>query len=63
MRKSLLPNLSPKKSARDVEPNYVGYFYSGDRIRFMEQATFGPTSALDTRIRRNGLRTWLADAV
>jgi uncharacterized protein (DUF1800 family) len=27
----------------------------------MEQATFGPTSELDTRIRRVGLRTWLAE--
>ena len=42
-------------------PNVVGYLYSGDRARFMEQATFGPTTALDTRIRRIGLRTWLAE--
>jgi uncharacterized protein (DUF1800 family) len=40
---------------------YVGYRYSGDRIRFLEQATFGPTVALDQRIRRIGLRTWLAE--
>ncbi len=49
------------------EPNvgstseYVGYRFSGDRIRFLEQATFGPTVALDQRIRRIGLRTWLAE--
>lgn len=42
-------------------PEYVGYRYSGDRIRFLEQATFGPTTALDNRIRRIGLRTWLAE--
>ncbi len=42
-------------------PEYVGYKYSGDRIRFLEQATFGPTAELDQRIRRIGLRTWLAD--
>lgn len=40
---------------------YVGYRYSGDRIRFLEQATFGPTVALDQRLRRIGLRTWLAE--
>jgi uncharacterized protein (DUF1800 family) len=40
---------------------YVGYIQSGDRIRFMEQATFGPTVDLDNRLRRIGLRTWLAE--
>jgi len=39
----------------------VGYKWSGDRMRFLEQATFGPTQALDNRIRRIGLRTWLAE--
>ncbi len=39
----------------------IGYRWSGDRIRFLEQATFGPTQALDDRIRRIGLRTWLAE--
>jgi len=42
-------------------PNYVGYRYSGDRLRFLEQATFGPTPSLDERVRRIGLRTWLAE--
>ncbi len=50
---------SPK--TEPAPENYVGYLYSGDRVRFMEQATFGPTPALDTRIRRIGLRTWLAE--
>ena len=40
---------------------YAGYRWSGDRSRFLEQATFGPTPALDTRVRRIGLRTWLAE--
>jgi uncharacterized protein (DUF1800 family) len=39
----------------------VGYLHSGDRIRFLEQAAFGPSSALDFRLRRIGLRTWLAE--
>jgi uncharacterized protein (DUF1800 family) len=53
--------LSPPKKDTDTSTNLVGYKYSGDRIRFLEQATFGPTVALDNRIRRIGLRTWLAE--
>jgi hypothetical protein len=41
--------------------DYVGYRWSGDRIRFLEQATFGPTEELDQRIRRIGIRSWLAE--
>ena len=41
--------------------DYVGYKYSGDRIRFLEQATFGANYTLDQKIRRNGLYTWLAE--
>ncbi|HEX8638355.1 MAG TPA: DUF1800 family protein, partial [Pyrinomonadaceae bacterium] len=41
--------------------NFVGDRWSGDRRRFLEQATFGPTPALDARVRRIGLRTWLAE--
>ncbi|MBE7516153.1 MAG: DUF1800 family protein [Chloracidobacterium sp.] len=41
--------------------NYVGYRWSSDRRRFLEQATFGPTEALDSRVRRIGLRIWLAE--
>lgn len=46
-------------TAKPSSPNRVGYFWSGDRIRFLEQTTFGPTAALDSRVRRIGLRTWL----
>lgn len=42
-------------------PEYVGYRWSGDRMRFMKQATFGPTVELDSRLRRIGLRAWLAE--
>ena len=50
------------KSKEEIEvQNYVGYRWSGDRIRFLEQATFGPTDALDRRVQRIGLRTWLAE--
>jgi uncharacterized protein (DUF1800 family) len=41
--------------------DYVGYLYAGDRIRFLEQAGFGPSTIADQRLRRIGLRTWLAE--
>ncbi|MEQ1645475.1 MAG: DUF1800 family protein, partial [Pyrinomonadaceae bacterium] len=47
--------------ARILAPEYVGYRWSGDRMRFQEQATFGPSPAQDNRIRRIGPRTWLAE--
>ena len=53
-------NQSNFNKGGDPAPDYVGYKWSGDRMRFMEQATFGPTDALDSQIRRIGLRTWLA---
>jgi len=55
-----IKKVSPSKTETESE-NFVGYRWSGDRIRFLEQATFGPTTALDNRIRRIGLRTWLAE--
>jgi uncharacterized protein (DUF1800 family) len=51
----------PFKKTEPPTTEYVGYRHSGDRIRFMEQATFGPTVSLDNRLRRVGLRTWLAE--
>jgi uncharacterized protein (DUF1800 family) len=39
----------------------TGYRWSGDRMRFLEQATFGPTAMEDSRLRRIGPRAWLAD--
>lgn len=49
------------KRIDSTSPDIIGYRFSGDRRRFLEQATFGPTQALDERIRRIGLRTWLAE--
>ncbi len=51
---------NPSKST-DPTSELVGYRWSGDRARFLEQATFGATTELDNRIRRIGLRTWLAE--
>jgi len=50
---------SPAVSAASNE--LVGYRWSGDRMRFQEQAAFGPSTILDSRIRRIGVRAWLAD--
>lgn len=47
--------------AKIDSPNAIGYKWSGDRMRFLEQATFGPTVMLDNRVRRIGLRTWLGE--
>lgn len=41
-------------------PEYVGYKWSSDRMRFLEQAAFGPTPSLDEQIRRIGIRRWIA---
>ena len=34
---------------------------SGDRFRLLEQATFGPTGLTENRVRRIGVRAWIAD--
>ncbi|HEX3100646.1 MAG TPA: DUF1800 family protein [Pyrinomonadaceae bacterium] len=47
------------RNGKSISPDFVGYRFAGDRRRFLEQATFGPTQAMDDRIRRIGLRTWL----
>ncbi len=46
---------------RQNDASLVGYRWSSDRRRLLEQATFGPTVTLDDRVRRIGLRTWLAE--
>ncbi len=58
---SPFPNEPVKNSQNTDATERIGYIHSGDRKRFMEQATFGPTAELDKRIRRIGLRTWLAE--
>ncbi len=55
------PQARSKETDKVQEVKYVGSLHSGDRKRFMEQATFGPTPALDARLRRIPLTTWLAE--
>jgi uncharacterized protein (DUF1800 family) len=44
-----------------MSESLVGLPWSGDRVRFMQQATFGPKSALESRVRRIGYSTWIAE--
>lgn len=57
------PEMKPVFTGRDEGPTseYVSYRWSGDRMRFLEQAGFGGTQALDQRIRRIGVRSYLAE--
>lgn len=52
---------SLSSAQKPEETNIIGYRWTGDRTRFLEQATFGPNVALDDRVRRIGLRTWLTE--
>jgi uncharacterized protein (DUF1800 family) len=52
-------NLSPQVKQTANVDDLNGLRFSGDRTRFLEQATFGPTTALESRIHRLGVRVWL----
>lgn len=56
-----IPKTAETLGIRSSDPEYVGYHFAGDRVRFAEQAAFGPSPMLDMRLRRTGLRTWLAE--
>jgi uncharacterized protein (DUF1800 family) len=48
------------QAAPPQSPDFIGYYYAGDRARVQEQGAFGWSPMLDERIRRIGLRAWLA---
>ena len=52
---------SKAESGNNLTSNYIGYRWSGDRKRLLEQATFGTNPALDQRVRRIGPRVWLEE--
>ena len=55
-----VPTPMPEKPIiRTTTENFGGLAWSGDRVRFMEQATFGPNQVLETRLRRVNFSTWL----
>jgi hypothetical protein len=56
------PLSRPKpREIEDYEQQRLGPIFSGDRIRFMEQATFGPTPDLDIRLRRIGILPYVSE--
>lgn len=59
------PTPLPEKSIGKNPPteNIVGLPWTGDRVRFMEQATFAPRTETESRIRRIGLSAWLAEQI
>ena len=56
-----VPTPMPEKpiSENSQTENVVGLPWTGDRVRFMEQATFAPRAETEFRIRRLGLSVWL----
>jgi hypothetical protein len=50
-----------QQAIESVAPEYVAKKFAGDRTRFMEQAAFGPSPALNERLRRVGIKTWIAE--
>jgi uncharacterized protein (DUF1800 family) len=48
-----------KPPVRNAAENVGSLPWSGDRVRFMEQATFGANAELEMRLRRIGISTWL----
>ncbi len=57
-----VPTPMPDKPiARNQQSEATGLPYTGDRVRFMEQTTFGPTAELEMRLRRIPYSTWLTE--
>ena len=54
-----MPEKPPTKN--QASEQFVGVAWTGDRVRFMEQATFGVTANVESRLRRIGYSTWLEE--
>lgn len=52
-----MPGLEPPTKRRIA--NRADFPWTGDRVRFMSQATFGANAATELKIRRLGYSTWL----
>ena len=52
-----MPEKPPTKAVHTE--NIASLPWTGDSVRFMEQATFGPNSTQELRVRRIGISTWL----
>jgi uncharacterized protein (DUF1800 family) len=55
------PMPSGKTSVQKSTANRAALPWTGDRVRFMQQATFGTNAALELRLRRLGYSTWLEE--
>ncbi|HQU83820.1 MAG TPA: DUF1800 family protein, partial [Pyrinomonadaceae bacterium] len=54
------PTPMPEKPVGKTETdNLVGLPWTGDRVRFIQQSTFGANAELETRLRRLGLSAWI----
>ncbi len=54
-----LPTPMPDRPFDPAEAQRGDLPWTGDRVRFMEQTTFGPKPDIELRIRRLGLSVWL----
>jgi len=54
-----VPTPMPEKPPTGEVQNVGSLPSLGDRMRFIEQATFGANPALETRLRRIGISTWI----
>jgi hypothetical protein len=48
-----------KPPTGNQSPNVASLPSAADRVRFIEQATFGTNSVLETRLRRIGISAWI----
>lgn len=55
------PMPESKSAVVNTPINRADLAWTGDRVRFMEQATFGVNAALELRLRRIGYTTWLEE--
>jgi uncharacterized protein (DUF1800 family) len=56
-----VPTPLPEKLFVSETMNSLSGESGGDRIRFMEQAAFGPSAPLDLRLRQLGFRRWIEE--
>ncbi len=55
------PGMIPTPAPTARVAQIANFVTVGDRGRLMEQAAFGPTSALDLRLKRIGVRRWIEE--
>ncbi|HEY0048055.1 MAG TPA: DUF1800 family protein [Pyrinomonadaceae bacterium] len=55
------PMPGTQAAARKLSANRAALPWTGDRVRFMEQTSFGVNAALELRLRRLGYSTWLEE--